>query len=184
MFHVPNPSRRLLHCRGFTLVELLVVIGVIAVLIGILMPALARAHQAAQRANCLSNLRQVHQSFYFYALDNHDQVPLGFRAASPYFSGPGTKQFNSMIYSSTAKRFVLFGWLYAGGYVRTPRVFFCPSEVDPRSMLATDQNPWPPGPDGNPNAQVYCGYGSRPEIALPDDPAEFADAKITMPRLG
>ncbi len=160
--------------RAFTLVELLVVIGIIAILIAILMPTLTKARESARRAECLSNLRQVGLSFRFYAMNNRDQVPLGYRA--------NTKQFNSMIYSSTAKRLVLFGWLYTAGLMKNPKVFFCPSENDPRSMFATDANPWPPAPDGNPAAQVYSGYGCRPEIELPDDPAAYAS--VTMPRLG
>jgi prepilin-type N-terminal cleavage/methylation domain-containing protein len=168
---------------AFTLVELLVVIGVIAVLMAVLLPTLAKAQQAAQRTACLSNLRQIHQAFAFYALDNRDQVPLGYRAGTPIGAGNGVKQFNSMIYSATSKRYVLFGWLYAGGYMKTPRVFFCPSESNPQSMFNSDVNPWPPGPDGNPAIQGWAGYACRPEVELPDDPAAFADPKIVMPKL-
>jgi prepilin-type N-terminal cleavage/methylation domain-containing protein len=53
--------------RGFTLIELLVVIAVIALLIGILLPALSRARSAAQQARCLSNARQMGLSFTLYA---------------------------------------------------------------------------------------------------------------------
>jgi len=166
------PRGRRFHSAAFTLVELLVVIGVIAILIGILLPTIARARESARRASCLSNLRQVGMAMRFYAHDNRDQVPLGYRT--------NTKQFNSMVYSNTAKKFVLFGWLYNAGYMKTPAAFFCPSENDPRSMLATADNPWPPG---DPAFQVYAGYGCRPEVKIPDDPASFLLTGVSLPRL-
>jgi prepilin-type processing-associated H-X9-DG protein len=138
------------------------VIGIIALLLAILLPTISRARQSAQRVACLSNLREVSNSFRIYALSNRDHVPLGYRAGQ-------AKQFNSMIYSGTSKHFVLFGLLYLAGAMPKPDVFFCPSENDPRSMLNTSLNPWPPAAD--PTINVACGYACRPEIALPDDPA-------------
>src|SRR3954454_2845197 len=65
--------------RAFTIVELLVVIGIIAALMSLLLPSLVRAREVAKRTVCLSNLRQVHAAFTYYALNNPDRVPLGYR---------------------------------------------------------------------------------------------------------
>ena len=87
-------QRRRVVAAGFTLVELLVVVGIIAVLIGILLPSLNAARQQAQAAACASNLRSIGQALIMYASENKGNFPPGASNATLYWQrylrAPGT----------------------------------------------------------------------------------------------
>ena len=61
--------------KGFTLVELLVVIGIIALLISILLPALNKAREAAKLTQCASNMRQLAAAVFIYQAENNGSFP-------------------------------------------------------------------------------------------------------------
>lgn len=93
---VPTPTRR----RGFTLVELLVVIGIIALLISILLPSLNRARQYANLIQCQSNLRQMGIAVRMYATENQDYVPWGDAPGIPGAMSDGSVGTGTNIYYS------------------------------------------------------------------------------------
>lgn len=157
----PPPS------KAFSLIELLVVLAILAVLIGVLLPTLASARRAAVETRCRANLRSVHQLTQLFATDHEGRVPLGYRG--------GRMQWNTMVYSGTSGKFVLFGRLFLAGLMDRPEVFYCPAETAPSQAFNTPDNPWPPGPTGDPAANVQGGYASAPIIdwGFADSPPQW-----------
>ena len=73
-----SPSRRQQRAGGaFTLVELLVVIGIIALLVGILLPTLGRARESANTVKCMANMRQIGQAMTIYIGESKGMLPIG-----------------------------------------------------------------------------------------------------------
>lgn len=88
--------------RGFTLVELLVVIGIIALLMSILLPTLGRVREQANSTKCRANLRSLAQAFIMYAKDNRDLFPAGARYPATGGSGQHMKSYDWIWYQTNA----------------------------------------------------------------------------------
>jgi prepilin-type N-terminal cleavage/methylation domain-containing protein len=149
------PRRRL--PPAFTLVELLVVIGIIALLISILLPSLNKAREASLRTACLANVRSLHQVIVMYASENRDHVPLGFFAAE--------KQGNYFFHRRSPadgkpRGFLLFGLLYQANIIKDARAFYCPAEERTQLQYNGPDNPWPPSASVTNHTRI--GYGGRP----------------------
>lgn len=140
--------------RAFTLVELLVVIGIIAMLIAILLPALQSARRQARRTNCLSNLRQLGQVTIMYATENRGWYP---------YRGPGYAWPLQALYQKglPANRDLrpLFARYMKGWDITTPnRIFYCPSLDNTGLLIAYGDQGWP-APAAPPGGNYYLvGY--------------------------
>jgi len=96
--------------RGFTLVELLVVIGIIALLISILLSALNVARQQALSVKCLSNMRQLGNAFAMYVVDNKGWMP-SCDTCGPLYQQNFWDSGENVLWQSTSSTQTWVGWV-------------------------------------------------------------------------
>ena len=140
--------------RGFTLIELLVVIAIIAILAAILFPVFAQAREAARKASCISNLKQIGMGVLMYAQDYDEEFPMG------TYPGPRNWEVNPEVDSYPGPGLDCFGpgpadWIgfnpgdggpnyggcayggefyrtlmhvQVGPYIKNDQVWYCPSD--------------------------------------------------------
>lgn len=173
--------------RGFTLVELLVVIGIISILISILLPSLQKARESARRVECASNLRQIGMGIQMYRNDNRDLGPVVYQPWD-LFKAVATRNGDG---SYKLDGYTGLGLLFINGYIggdykpdgvynskhQTDRILFCPGISDQGAGMRL-REAWPGrstlDPDG-PRWDRECSYILDPPTRTLEPPPAGVD---------
>lgn len=166
---------------AFTLIELLVVIAIIAILAAILFPVFAQAREAARKASCLSNLKQIALGLSMYKTDYDETYPASGMLPQGGVNGPRSSPCGDNLIRLMGGGFEYF----INPYVKNHQVFLCPSDTGQNLWSRNSTGlPWSQAEFwGKPTSYMYRhsfdrANGTRPDINCTQGEGGITDTNI------
>lgn len=146
--------------RAFTLIELMVAVGIVGLLMSILVPTVSRAREAAQRVVCASNMRQLTLGWMIYANDNKGRLV----SSHPYSPG--------WVMPGNTEEAITQGLLYP--YLNAVKVYHCPTDADGSRWVTYSMNDYL-NPGNEVNQARYFGIRRITQILQPAETIVFIE---------